>query len=156
MLMTPSEYFNYLRRTGSPTWVAAYRTTRRGLMRVATGVNSENQIKARDTTAGGGPLSGLAEIHPASRNRLGGLKPDADRQGTRATTTESESGYYQDAGCILYVSEAGVVYDVLGPDAPDLIWKKCAYLSPDAEPTQLHVVDRQAFERCREVLGIDA
>jgi hypothetical protein len=71
-------------------------------------------------------------------------------------TAPSPTGYYRDADCFYYVTSAGVIYYVFGPDGPEPVWEECEFLSPDAEPKTPDSEDMAAFERCRVGYGIPA
>ena len=66
------------------------------------------------------------------------------------------SGYFRDADCILYVSKAGKVYYVTGPDTREPVWKECGALGDDTKPTTPDAEDFATFERTRLAYGIEA
>jgi hypothetical protein len=70
--------------------------------------------------------------------------------------TQLRSGYYRDADCMMYVTEAGMVYWVQDPETDKPAWEECGFLSSDAEPTTLCAEDREVFERTRIAYEIPA
>lgn len=65
----------------------------------------------------------------------------------------TESGYYQDADEVGYVSQAGDLYHVQGPTHPEPVWRRCEEFSEDAERAK-DQSKYQEFERMREDYGI--
>lgn len=66
------------------------------------------------------------------------------------------AGYYREGDSVLYVSEAGAVYYVSGPDTPEPAWRPCEGLGGDARPRKPGAEELGAFERARKAYGIAA
>jgi hypothetical protein len=65
------------------------------------------------------------------------------------------SGYYQDSESVCYVSGAGTMFYVQGPDDPEPVWRREDEFSEDAERAKDQ--GRYAeFVRSRMAYGIDA
>jgi hypothetical protein len=74
--------------------------------------------------------------------------------GVIPMTSPSQTGYYRDGDYFYYVTSAGVVYYVYGPDVLEPVWEECEFLSPDAEPKTPDADDLALFERTRVAYGI--